>query len=61
MKKYTNIITGQYHSIGILFADALNALLAGVSGKILKKPFITAGKLSALKNVPHKKDIGTKT
>ena len=61
MKKYANIITGQYHSIGILFADALNALLAGVSGKILKKPYITVGKLSALKNVPHKKDIGTKT
>ena len=61
MRKYIAIITGQYHSTGILFAAALNALLAGVNGKILKNHFIISGKLSALKNVPHKKDIGTKT
>mgnify|MGYP000782558310 CR=1 FL=1 len=61
MRKYIAIITGQCHSTGILFAAALNALLAGVNGKILKNHFIISGKLSALKNVPHKKDIGTKT
>jgi hypothetical protein len=60
MRKYIAIITGQCHSTGILFAVALNALLAGVNGKILKDHFIISGKLSALKNVPHKKDIGTK-
>ena len=55
------MITSQYHSTDILFAAALKALLAGVNGKILKNPFNTAGNPSALKNVPHKKDIGTKT